>query len=423
MTRRPYSWKDGPDEIQQHSIAKHEVLRAYLARYFATLVSSPHQDLLRLTLVDGFAGGGLYTHSDTRQPVLGSPFICLDAAREAEALINLERRKPVKLDVSYFFIEKDKHAYRHLDKVLRERLFGDRIGVDIHLRHSPFQDQAQDIINFIKERSPRNGRSIFILDQYGYSDVPRSLIHNIFAKLPRAEVILTFAVDSFLNYASDGTLTAQLLDDIGIPEVLRGRSIDEIKNSESDWRLFIQSSLYHGLVTGCGARYFTPFFIRNKRGHGDYWLLHLSQHARARDVMTEVHWANQNYFIHYGGAGLNMFQMVGYDPDHDATFKGQHGLGFEFDDVARERSLQALKEQIPTGIYANDEGLTFGELFAATCNGSPASAEIYKEAVQKLIQEKIIQVVSEDGAVRRSAQRIRSSDRLITPDQRSLFFP
>ena len=36
--------------------------------------------------------------------------------------------------------------------------------------------------------------------------------------------------------------------------------------------------------------------------------------------MTEVHWANNNYFIHYGGAGLDMFQMVGYDPVHDASY-------------------------------------------------------------------------------------------------------
>ena len=84
-----------------------------------------------------------------------------------------------------------------------------------------------------------------------------------------------------------------------------------------------------------GARHFTPFFIRNRGGHGDYWLIHMSQHHRARDVMTEVHWANNNYFIHYGGAGLDMFQMVGYDPVHDASYLQQSPLGFEFDDVAQ----------------------------------------------------------------------------------------
>ena len=99
MTLQQYNWKDGPDLIQQHSVAKHRILEAYLAAYFRTLVSSPSQDALKLTLVDGFAGGGRYIHNDTRKPVKGSPFIFLEATREAEFLINKDRRKPVQLQV------------------------------------------------------------------------------------------------------------------------------------------------------------------------------------------------------------------------------------------------------------------------------------------------------------------------------------
>lgn len=185
MALKQYNWKDGPDLIQQHSVAKHRILQAYLAAYFKTLVSSPTQEEMRLTLVDGFAGGGLYVHADTGEPVKGSPFIFLDATREAEYLINKDRRKKVDLRVDYFFAEPDKHAHQHLDKVLREAGYGDRIGNNIFLRHAKFQDEANSIIEFIKKKSPRNGRSIFTLDQYGYKDVPTELIRNIFAKLPR----------------------------------------------------------------------------------------------------------------------------------------------------------------------------------------------------------------------------------------------
>lgn len=423
MSRKPYNWKNGPDLIQQHSVAKHRILQSYLAAYFKTLVSSPNQDVLRLTLVDGFSGGGLYVHSDTRESVKGSPFILLEATREAEFQINKDRRKPVDLQVDYFFIEADHHAHSHLDKVLREEGYGDRIGNTIQLRHAKFQDEANDIIDFIKRKSPRNGRSIFILDQYGYKEVPTQLIQKIFYHLPSAEIILTFGVDSFLNYASDGKLTQALLDDIGIPDVLHGRSIEEIKNSEKDWRLFIQSGLYRTLVTRCGAKHYTPFFIRNKKGHGDYWLIHLSQHHRARDVMTEVHWDNNNYFIHYGGPGLDMFQMVGYDPEHDAAHKNQSTLGFEFDDVARKASIAALNIHIPRRVYANDEGLSFGELFATTCNESPASAVIYRDSVGFLLEQKAIEVISPDGGKRRSAQQIKANDQIVAPSQRTLFLP
>lgn len=421
MALKQYNWKDGPDLIQQHSVAKHRILQAYLAAYFKTLVSSPTQEEMRLTLVDGFAGGGLYVHSDTKETVKGSPFIFLEATREAEYLINKDRRKKVHLQVDYHFVEPDKHAHQHLDKVLREAGYGDLIGNGIFLHHAKFQDEADSIIEFIKKKSPRNGRSIFSLDQYGYKDVPTDLIRKIFAKLPSAEVILTFGVDSFINFASDGKLTQRLLDGIGVPDVLQGRSIDEIKESERDWRLFIQSALYRSLVENCGARHYTPFFIRNRNGHGDYWLIHLSQHHRARDVMTEVHWANNNYFIHYGGAGLDMFHMVGYDPVHDAAHRGQSPLGFEFDDVARRSSIAALNEHIPRRVYANDEGISFGELFATTCNSSPASAQIYRESIGKLLDEKAVQIVSADGTRRRSAAQIKASDQIMSPQQRTLF--
>ncbi|MGH8493091.1 MAG: three-Cys-motif partner protein TcmP [Moraxellaceae bacterium] len=422
MPRKPYNYKNGPDIIQQHSIAKHRILQSYLAAYFQTLVSSPHQDVLRLTLVDGFAGGGQFTHCDSGELVKGSPFIFLDATREAAFLINKDRRKQVQLEVDYFFIEADRHAHGHLDKVLRDEGYGPEIGQSIHLKHAKFQDEADKIINFIKQKSPKNGRSIFALDQYGYKEVPTTLIQKIFANLPSAEVILTFGVDSFLNYASDGSLTQKLLTEIGVPDVLQGRSLDEIKQSERDWRLFIQSSLYRSLVTQCGARHYTPFFIRNNKGHGDYWLIHLSQHHRARDVMTEVHWDNNNYFIHYGGAGLDMFQMVGYDPDFDSKQKGQFELGFEFDDTARAASISALSEQIPRHVYANDEGISFGVLFATTCNNSPASSEIYRSTIEQLVEHKAIEVISTDGVRRRSALQIKASDQIVMPNQRSIFF-
>lgn len=421
MTLKQYNWKDGPDLIQQHSVAKHRILQAYLAAYFRTLVSSPNREVLKLTLVDGFAGGGLYVHNDTRELVKGSPFVFLDATREAEYLINKDRHKPVQLLVDYFFTEADRHAHLHLDKVLREQGYGDRIGNGIYLEHARFQDKADSIIEFIKKKSPKNGRSIFALDQYGYKEVPTHLLRKIFDALPSAEVILTFGVDSLMNFANDGDQMKELLDGLGLPDIFGGRSVEEIKASDRDWRLFLQSTLYRRLVENCGARHFTPFFIRNRGGHGDYWLIHMSQHHRARDVMTEVHWANNNYFIHYGGAGLDMFQMVGYDPAHDAKYLQQSALGFEFDDVARRASIAALNEHIPRRVYADDTGISFGELFATTCNSSPASAQIYRDSVGQLIAERVIEVVPADGGRRRSSAQIKSTDQIIASNQRTLF--
>jgi three-Cys-motif partner protein len=423
MAKKHYDWRNGPAAIQQHSVVKHRLLQAYLADYFTTLAAHPGQEKLSLTLVDGFAGGGRYIHENTRDLVPGSPLICLQAVREAEFLLNETREKPLRIDANYFFIEANRQAHAHLIQVLGEEGYGPALEKNIFVRRAKFQDQAHAIIEAVRRKNPRNGRSIFILDQYGYSDVPTDLIRSIFGALKSAEVILTFGVDSFLNYASDNDVNQALLDKMGVPGLLKGRTWAEIKSSGRDWRLWIQGALYQELVTHCGASFYTPFFIRNSQGHGDYWLLHMSQHPRARDVMTELHWRNHNHFIHYGGAGLDMFQAVGYDPDQDSAFRQQFELGFAFDDVARKASISALMEQIPSRIATTDTGTAFGELFAATCNDSPASMAIYRTAIERLSQEKVLTIISPNGGRRQSANTIKPQDQILLSPQRSFFLP
>lgn len=425
MTEVHYNWAPGEAYpiIQQHSVAKHDILRAYLVAYIQTLISNPNRHEFRLALVDGFAGGGVYRHAVSGEQLLGSPFIMLESATEAAFLINKDRHKPVTLNLDYFFIEQDKGASTMLEHELKAHGYGSRIGQDIHLRNSTFDDEASSIIESVQKKMPRAGRAIFLLDQYGYSKVPTALINSILTKLPGSEVILTFAVDSLLTYISDHNNMAQnMLNKIGTPDVLRGRSVEDIKQNEKDWRLFIQSCLYKDLVENCDARYYTLFFIRSDKGHGDYWLIHFSQRARARDVMTRIHWQKNTSFIHYGGAGMNMFKALGYIPSQDSSFTGQASLGFCFDESAKAASVNALMEQMPDHVYHDDEGITFGEMFATTCNDSPASADIYRDAVGKLMELNEVEVISSDGAQRRSANRIHDSDLIVPPRQRKLIF-
>jgi three-Cys-motif partner protein len=419
MPRVPYKWDpQKPAKIKEHSVAKLEVLRAYLLEYFQTLVA-PQHDELRLTLVDGFAGGGLYEHETTRQEILGSPFVFLKAAEEAEALINQGRQKPFRINADYFFVDDDPTAISVLETTLRARDYAGRIGGDIRLIQGRFDAVADTIRASIKQKNPRNGRALFFLDQYGYKEVPASLINSIFREMPAAEVILTFNVDAFINFATDNKATEETLQRIGTPNALRGRSIDDIKKSEKDFRLYVQACLYQDLVESCGARFYTVFFIRTE-GHGDYWLVHLSQHPRARDVMTQVHWSKNNHFIHYGGAGIDMFRVLGYSPENDSSLSRQEAFGFCFDNPAADASISALVEQLPHLIFARPEGMSFGELFTATCNSSPADSAKYKEAIARLALQKEIEIISPDGHRRRSASTITDKDQLI-PSRQATF--
>lgn len=421
MPRSHYDgWSDGkPAIIKQHSIAKHEVLRAYLVAYMDTLVR-PGQDAVNLTLVDGFAGGGLYEHEETKELVLGSPFVFLDAVRESQARLSIGRKKELAWNIGYFFVEKNGEALQFLKGALADRGYGSRLGNDIHLLSGEFERHADALISEVKKRTPRTGRSIFLLDQYGYKDVPASMVRRLLAEMPRAEIILTFAVDSFINYASDNAATSKILHDLDMPDVLQGRTFGDIKSNEKDFRFFIQSQLYKSLVDRCGAKYYTVFFIRTN-GHGDYWLVHLSQHPRARDVMTRVHWEKNNNFIHYGGAGISMFRALGYSAKSDVSYTGQEPLGFCFDESAADASRRALMDQLAPIIRDSEKGIAYKSLFSSTCNESPADGAIYRSALEELILHKEIEIVSASGSNRLKASTIRDDDVLKPAMQRTIF--
>lgn len=421
MSDAHYKWPaDGSGAIlQQHSVAKLEVLREYLVAYFQTLVTRPGQEEVRLTLVDGFAGGGVYLHEDTRKRILGSPFVFLEASKQAQDIINATRQKPVRFLISYIFVEKNKNAIASLRATLNAEGYGARIGEDIYVVCDTFDAQCDTVITAIKERSPNAGRSVISLDQYGYKDVPTWLIKKLLTQLNRTEILLTFAVDSLINFVGDNEATQKILNGIGMPDVFKDRSVEDIKGNESNFRFFIQSSLYQNLVQECGARYYTVFFIKT-RGHGDYWLVHLSQHPRARDVMTKVHWDKNNHFVHYGGAGLNMFQALGYSTKKDDDFLGQGAL-FEFDDRANHASVTLLTEQLVRVVH-EQEVVPFGELYASTCNTTPADSQRYRLAVEQLIQHGEVVVTAPTGAQRQKASTIKNDDIIRMADQRTFNF-
>jgi hypothetical protein len=86
----------------------------------------------------------------TKAEVLGSPFVMLESAKEAEFLINHERRKKVRFDLAYFFIEADKTATQVLRQELTNRDYGSLFDQSIFVKSGRFQDHVTDIIGYAK---------------------------------------------------------------------------------------------------------------------------------------------------------------------------------------------------------------------------------------------------------------------------------
>lgn len=383
------------------------MLEAYLFRYLKVLNSRPHIDKARLTLVDGFAGGGLYVHEQTGEIAFGSPFIFLNATRKAQEEINFERRKPFTLDAHFIFVEMNPQNLQYLHHALKDHGHGPLIEQErIQLLQGEFTAHAPAIIRFIQAKG-RKGRAIFLLDQYGYKDVPFPLLQQIFQQLPNAEVVLTFAIDALGDFLSNNEVSRNILDRLGIRRVV---DLDRIAQSRgsSDRRAVIQRLFSSILRDESGAAFYTPFFISSRESNRDYWFIHLSMHVRARDEMTQLHWELKNHFKHNGGPGLDMF---GYLPDRDPAITGQAFFpDFNFDEDDRQRSVDSLREQLMEQILKHPSGISFRTLLESTCNSTPASSELYRTALGQLLDEGDLTISHPDGIRRQKGSSIENDD-------------
>lgn len=420
MTQKHYEWELGgtPPEILRHSQVKHDLLRDYLVDYFLTLVTTPAQDRIQLTIVDGFCGGGLY-RDIYGQEVHGSPLVILEAIKVAKARVmhEMQRHKPLDFDVKLICIDIDKSATAHLQYVLEGNGYGDQLRTgSIQIIPGDFYALSESVINEVERRSPKAGRAIFLLDQYGYDKVPLDTINRIFKKFKGAEVILNFNVDALINFLDDKNLQ-DFERKTGITGVISKEMFDR-ETRPANYRRLIQTALHQHIVKGSGAGYFTPFFIRPENGHGDYWLLHLSQHPKARDVMASAHWKYNNHFAHYGGAGFNMLS-AGYSAKIDDADKLQRG--FLFDNMAERLSIETMLEQIPRYLAEAKEAISFETFFAERINSTPATKAMIEKTVLKLVHEKEIVIATESGKIRNPRVSINPSD-LIKPYPQKLLF-
>lgn len=176
MSDKYKEWEQGGLVVlDEHSRAKHDLLRTYVERYLEILCQRYGIPRFKITLVDGFAGGGLYQDGE-----LGSPLVLLQAVESAEAKINGFRQKEMIIDAHYYFIEKGRKTFSTLCGILQESRYKDKINKTIFLKNGLFEEHVHTIVVNIRKRSPRGARVIFFLDQTGYSQIHPRLVSDIF---------------------------------------------------------------------------------------------------------------------------------------------------------------------------------------------------------------------------------------------------
>jgi hypothetical protein len=294
-------------------------------------------------------------------------------------------------------------------------------------------DAFPSIFKKIKEEGGKNPRCIFLLDQYGYSHIPFSILTTIFATFPEtAEVLLTFSTGHLIQYMSEEENFTTAMRNAGLEDLVTKELIRSFRNTplceKKNARLMIEQTLATDIFKKSNARFFTPFFITPRKSGWSFLLAHLSCHWKARDEMNKVHWELQNYFHHYGTAGLNNFKthaelknILGYN---DALFDEKQASLFEYDfgEQAEKQTYDALEKELPEKIFnLREQKVTVGSLLLENCNYTPANSDHFKKTLADLIAYKAIRIFSSDGKHERfSANTIKNDD--IIESRQSFFF-
>lgn len=399
-----FRWQEGsePPNLEAHSDAKLRLLELYLVRYFETVASDPRLDRLAISFVDGFCGGGQFRFNGRERP--GSPLVMLDAVREAERKLNVGRRKPVAIDARFYFVDKDVDATNFLRNLIRQGPYSTQIGTSIEIINGDFNQLAEEIASQISARH-RAGRSLFLLDQCGWNEVPLGTIRGIFQSLPRSEIILTFAIDWLITYVNNSTAFLTALAPIEVSQEQLRRFLDS--KGRPGYRYLIQRLLLKHLNDRIGAPFFTPFFLHSEEAGMDLWLIHLSKIATARNVMTATHWDIKNDSLHHGDAGLD---MLGFKPDWEDRLP----LDFKFDGNAEVMIGRALLSELPFIIewLSGSEPPTFELLLSSIANNTAATKEQIESALLRLHGEKEIDLLTGTGGRKREGSKLSMTDRI-----------
>lgn len=436
MPKKEYNWEIGskPPLIEAHTQMKHQIYQDYIVEYVKTLNKRPTIPAMNFAIVDAFAGGGLYIDKDNVEHH-GSPVKIWQAMQAGEDAVNQDRDNKFTIKRKLFLLEKNKLNFNYLKQHLSNLEYDQWFDKDIIIKKGSFKDEYQSIIEEIQDKLSKKSRVIFVLDQYGYKDVPFADIRNIFEKLPNSEIILTLSVDDIIDYiakpvrlnspdmfgyikgqAKNTNTLRKTFDRIGLDSSM----MEDIKNNQSknNWRALLEHHITEQLVFFTQAKYYSPFFLSREGSHKSMWLIHLANHSKAIDVMKTIYheYGNQGKTTvsHYGGAG---FDMLGYAGNKDI---GDNDLfkdcdEYDFRKQAKEKSHEKLLEDILREIFNNN--ISFADLYNQHASNTPANKEMVHKAAINLLQYGEIGVKD-----RNPIKNIQNKDILLLNPQNSFSF-
>lgn len=335
MAPSTFDWSgNAPPVAYPHTETKQELLARYVQKYIeitAGAAASKPAEVFKFTIIDAFAGGGLFREEYTERRIEGTPLRILRAVEKAKQFVAQIQRPgsymgPLELDIATHFNDANPTAAAYLQEVLRKEGY-DVDGTNVRVTEGKFDAQLDDMIGMVKIQQPRAGKCIFVLDQTGYSQVRPEHIRKIFDELSGSEVILTMAASWMLSPLS-GLSTRLALDTKIGGWLLRRDVIDMMQRGESNEQTEAVKlrQVMAELVRETGATGYSCFTLR-PHGGNYMWIMHLVRTKRAsfaRDTMLDIQWQVEQASLHIGGAPADYLGYQGLrrtDPEGSELFR------------------------------------------------------------------------------------------------------
>ena len=131
-----------------------------------------HIPELRLSIIDGFCGGGCYQTEDGGLTD-GSPLLMMRAVREARMLLNQDRRIPRNINVEYSFVDILPDTTRYLQHWLDAKRGENAIDLADYMQTEVItNDFLQSLPSLVQKVHQRKmgEHALFVLDQYSYKN-------------------------------------------------------------------------------------------------------------------------------------------------------------------------------------------------------------------------------------------------------------
>lgn len=255
--------------LERHTRAKHKILQEYLKAWFPIMASQS-----RVVYMDGFAGPGTYSGGEEGSPVI--------AIRTAKEHILRDRFR----QIVFWFIEKNPQTCNRLKQVLTTKFPDLKNKPDDTILYSvvnaQFSDHVQEKLEEIEYTQQRLAPTFALLDPFGFSGLPMSLISTIL-KHEKCEVLITFMAGFVARFHDE--LRENALNEL--------YGTHEWKNAEAEptpeRRLRFYLDLYvQQLKAKGGAKFVTTFEMIGKDNKTIYYLVYGTKHLKGTEVVKRA---------------------------------------------------------------------------------------------------------------------------------------